>query len=161
MRSFPDRIRQAVSFELIGLFLVTPLGALAFAMPLFDIGVVALFGATLATVWNYVFNLGFDHALLRRTGSARKTMRLRVLHALLFEAGLLALLIPFIAWYLGVGLWLAFTMDVAFAGFYIVYTFVFTWAYDSLFPIPEPGGRTGPPVTPREDTRCRPHPGRS
>ena len=29
-------------------------------------------------------------------------------------------------------------MDLGFAGFYLVYAFVFNWAYDVVFPIPEP-----------------------
>ena len=65
MRKTADRIRHAISFELIGLGLVIPLGTLAFAMPAKDIGVVGVVGATLATFWNYIYNLGFDHLLNR------------------------------------------------------------------------------------------------
>lgn len=136
MRTTSDRIRHAVSFEVIGLLLVTPLGALAFGMPMHDIGVVSIVGATIATLWNYVFNLIFDHALLRLTGRVRKSLPLRIAHAVLFEAGLLAVLLPFIAWYLGVSLVRAFVMDLSFALFYLVYAFVFNWAYDVIFPVP-------------------------
>jgi uncharacterized membrane protein len=136
MRTTPDRIRHAVSFEIIGLILVTPLGAVLFGKPLHDIGVVAIVGATLATLWNYVYNLAFDHAMLRITGAVRKSVKVRVLHAVLFEAGLLAALLPFIAWYLGISLREAFLMDVSFALFYLVYAFVFNWLYDVVFPIP-------------------------
>ncbi len=137
MRSTKDRIRHAVSFEIIGLVLVTPLGAWAFDMKVQHIGVVAVVGATLATVWNYVYNLMFDHAKLWLTGRVGKSPVVRVLHAVLFEAGLLILLIPFIAWYLGVGLLQALMMDIAFAGFYLVYAFVFNWTYDLVLPVPE------------------------
>ncbi len=139
MRKTPDRIRHAISFELIGLLLVTPLGALAFGMPLADIGVVTLFSATIATLWNYLYNLLFDHALLRLTGRLAKSVWMRVLHAVLFEAGLLAILMPFIAWYLEVGLMQAFWLDLSFAIFYLIYAFVFNWAYDLIFPVPEHG----------------------
>lgn len=141
MRTTRDRIRHAVSFEIIGLAFVTPLGAWAFHAPVNEIGVVALVGATLATVWNYVFNLAFDHALLRARGHVRKTLWLRLVHAGLFELGLLVLLMPFIAWYLGVSLIQALLMDISFAAFYVVYAFVFNWAYDLLFPIPATAGR--------------------
>lgn len=141
MRTTADRIRHAISFEIIGLALVTPLGAWAFHASVNEIGVVALVGATLATVWNYVFNLAFDHALLRARGHVSKTPWLRLVHAGLFELGLLVLLMPFIAWYLGVSLLQALLMDVSFAAFYVVYAFVFNWAYDLLFPIPTPAGR--------------------
>ena len=61
---------------------------------------------------------------------------MRGLHALLFEAGLLCLLVPFIAWYLAVPLWQAFMIDLTLAGFYLVYAFGFNWAYDVAFPLP-------------------------
>ena len=137
MRSTPDRIRHALSFEVIGILLVTPLGALAFGHPMAEIGMVALVSATIATGWNYLYNLGFDHALLRLRGRVAKTVPLRVAHALLFEGGLLAILMPFIAWYLGVSLWDAFVMDAAFAGFYLIYAFCFNWGYDVVFPVRE------------------------
>lgn len=137
MRSTPDRIRHAVSFELIGLALITPLGAWAFGMPMTEIGVVGVGSATIATMWNYIYNLGFDHALQRLTGRTLKTLPVRVLHAVLFEAGLVAVLMPLIAWYLQITLLQAFLMDVSFSLFYLVYAFVFNWAYDRLFPLPE------------------------
>jgi uncharacterized membrane protein len=141
MRSTADRIRHALSFELIALAIITPLGAVVFDTPLKEMGVVTVVSATLATGWNYLYNLIFDHAMLRRRGSVLKTPAIRVLHAVLFEAGLLLVLIPFIALYLGVSLWTAFVMDVAFAGFYLIYAFAFNWAYDVIFPIPDPMGR--------------------
>jgi len=137
MRSPLDRLRHALGFEIIGLALLTPLGAFLFGVPIKDMGVVALVGATLATAWNYLYNWGFDHALQRLTGTTLKTLRIRLGHAVLFEAGLLAALLPFIAWYLDIGLWAALIMDLGVAGFYLVYAFAFNWAYDRLFPLPE------------------------
>lgn len=138
MRQTADRIRHAVSFELIALAIITPLGAAVFDTPIKEMGVVTVVSATIATCWNYVYNLMFDHAMLRRRGTVIKTPAIRVLHAVLFELGLLFVLIPFIALYLGVGLWTAFVMDLAFAGFYLVYAFCFNWAYDVIFPVPDP-----------------------
>ncbi|KRB59272.1 hypothetical protein ASE04_26830 [Rhizobium sp. Root708] len=136
MRKTADRIRHAISFELIGLALVTPLGALAFGMPIADIGVIGVAGATLATLWNYIYNLGFDHLMQRLTGGTRKSVAIRVLHAVMFEMGLLLALLPMIAWYLGISVVQALMMDVSFALFYMVYAFVFNWAYDRVFPLP-------------------------
>ena len=138
MRQTADRIRHAISFELIALAIITPVGAHVFDTPIKDMGVVTLVSATIATLWNYAYNLIFDHAMLRARGDVRKTPAIRVLHAVLFEAGLLVVLIPFIALYLGVGLWTAVMMDLAFAGFYLVYAFGFNWAYDVIFPVPAP-----------------------
>lgn len=137
MRKAGDRIRHAVSFELLGLALITPLGTWLFGLTLQDMGIVSVASATIATAWNYVYNLGFDHAMARLAGTTRKSVRVRVLHAVLFELGLLALLMPLIAWYLRISLWEAFWMDAYIAAFYLAYAFVFNWAYDRLFPLPE------------------------
>ena len=87
-------------------------------------------------MWNYLYNWGFDHALKRITGTPVKSMPVRVLHAILFELGLVALLMPFVAWYLGIGIIEALILDISIAIFYMVYGFVFNWAYDRVFPIP-------------------------
>ena len=141
MRSTKDRIRQAFSFELIGILIVTPLFAWGFNHPMGDMGILVVLGATVATAWNYLFNLGFDHLLNWRRGDVRKTLPLRVVHAVLFEATLLVLLLPLFAWWLGVSLAAALVMEISFAAFYMFYAFVFTWGYDILFP-PQQTGRT-------------------
>jgi len=99
--------------------------------------VIGVASATVATVWNYIYNFLFDHAMQRLRGTTRKTFALRVVHAVLFEAGLLGVLLPLFAWYLGISVWQAFVMDVSFAAFYLCYALVFNWAYDRLFPLPE------------------------
>lgn len=137
MRTRSDRIRHAISFEIIGLIISAPAAAFAFGMPIHDMGLVSLVSATIATLWNYVYNLLFDHAMIKIAGSVRKTTAVRVIHAVLFELGILIVLMPFIAWYLNVSLLQAFTMDLSFAVFYMVYAFVFNWGYDQVFPIPQ------------------------
>ena len=137
MRSPLDRLRHALSFEIIALLLVVPLAALLMGLPMQDMGVVGVVSATLATLWNMVYNWLFDHGLRRLTGTTRKTPRIRFLHAILFEGGLLLVLIPFIAWYLQIGLIPAFLLDAGLAGFYLLYAFAFNWAYDWLFPLPD------------------------
>lgn len=137
MRTPKDRIRHAISFEVLGVVTAAPLFALLFDYPLHHMGMVTLIGATCATVWNYVYNLVFDHAMLRWAGTTLKKIRHRIVHALLFEAGLLAVLVPLVALYLGISLLDALILDLALAVFYLVYAFVFNLAYDKLFPLPE------------------------
>lgn len=138
MRSFSDRVRHALMFEAIGLAIIIPGSAWLFDKPMLDMGVVGIFAATVATVWNFLFNLGFDHAMRARYGHTRKALWHRILHTFAFEAGLLAMLLPPIAWYLGMTLWQTFLLDLSIAGFYIVYNFAFNIAYDRLFPLPGP-----------------------
>ncbi|MBN7758237.1 PACE efflux transporter [Nitratireductor aquimarinus] len=137
MRTAADRIRHAVSFELIALLIVTPIASWLFGKPMFEMGIVVVVSATVATAWNYIYNLGFDHALRRFTGSVRKTVLMRVVHAVLFEGGLLVVLMPFTAALLGVPMVEALFVNASFALFYLVYAFVFNWAYDLIFPVPE------------------------
>ena len=137
MRTTADRIRHAVSFEVIGIIIATPLAAFAFHMPGGDSAVIVVASATVAMLWNYIYNLGFDHAMQRLTDGTAKTTRIRVAHAVLFELGLLMIMLPLVAWYLQISIWQALIMDIALALFYMGYAFVFNWAYDRVFPLPE------------------------
>jgi len=135
MRTFRDRVRHALTFEAVALAIFIPGSAALFGRPPGDMGVIGVASATIATLWNFVFNMGFDRALLRLRGSVDKTMALRVAHTFLFEAGLVVMLIPMIAWYLEISLWAALLMDVAIVVFYLVYGFFFNIAYDRIFPL--------------------------
>ena len=137
MRSPLDRLRHALSFEILALLLVIPLGAAAFDEPVADLGVVGVTCATVATAWNLLYNVAFDFALLKMRKTTRKTPAVRVTHAVLFEGGLLVVLAPFIACYLEITLLHAMLMNVAFSLFYVLYALGFNWAYDKLFPLPE------------------------
>ena len=137
MRTTADRIRHAISFEILGILIATPLAAFAFGLHAGDSAVIVVGSATVAMGWNYLFNLIFDRAMDRFTGTTLKSPAQRVLHAVLFELGLLAMLMPLIALYLGISLWHALLLDLGFALFYMVYALAFNWAYDRLFPLPE------------------------
>ncbi len=136
MRSTADRIRHALLFEGLGLAIVVPVGGWAFGLPMHDMGIVAVVSATLATLWTYIYNLIFDKIKYARVGHTAKGLGLRIIHSILFEFGLLLVLMPFLAWYLGITLIQAFWMDIAFALFYLVYAFVYNWLYDIIFPVP-------------------------
>lgn len=137
MRTTIDRIRHAILFELIGLVLLIGGGAILTGFDAHALGVIGVVSSLVATAWNYVYNLMFDRAMLRLRGSTLKTHPIRALHALLFEGGLLVLLLPFVAWMLGVSLWQAFLFDLGIAVFYIVYGYAYNWAYDRVFPVPD------------------------
>ncbi len=136
MRSTADRIRHALVFEGVGLAIVVPMGSWVFSLPMHDMGIVAVVSATLATLWTYLYNLIFDKIMHARVGHTAKGLGLRIAHSILFEFGLLVVLMPFLAWYLGITLIQAFWMDIAFALFYLVYAFVYNWVYDIVFPVP-------------------------
>ncbi|QOT77150.1 PACE efflux transporter [Cupriavidus basilensis] len=145
MRSTKDRIRHTIGFEVIGLLIVAPVGSWVFGFALHQIGILAVVASLIAAGWNYLYNVLFDKAMLRFTGQLRKPVAVRVLHAILFELGLLVVFLPMVAWYLDMSLFDAFIMDIALAAFYVVYAFVYNWAYDTVFPVANAGqgGKTG------------------
>ena len=98
-------------------------------------GGLAIGSSVIALGWNLVFNALFERWERRQPVRGRTALR-RVAHAIGFEGGLLLWLVPFFAWWLGVSLWQALLMDIGFLLFFLVYTFVFTWAFDRLFGLP-------------------------
>ncbi|MBP0620255.1 PACE efflux transporter [Cupriavidus consociatus] len=136
MRTTRDRIRHAVGFEVVGLLIFAPLASWAFGYELHEMGVIGAVASLIATGWNYLYNLLFDKAMLRITGQVRKSVMVRVLHAILFELGLLVVFLPALAWYLNISLIDALIMDIAVAVFYMLYALVYNWLYDIVFPVP-------------------------
>lgn len=134
MRTVADRMRHAIAFEIIGLILVI----IIFAQLGFDAahtGVMGLAFSVIATGWNYIYNVWFDKALLKYTNSTTKKQKHRVLHAILFELGLLWITLPAMAWWLNITFKEAFVMDIGLVVFYLFYAYVFNLAYDKLFPV--------------------------
>lgn len=96
---------------------------------------VAVIISTVAVVWNYIYNTLFERweTLAKVT---QRTWAIRSLHAIGFEAGLFLFCLPlYMLWY-GVGLWQAVVMESALLLFFLVFTFVFTLAFDKLFTLP-------------------------
>lgn len=136
MRTVRDRLRHAIGFELIGLLIAAPLASWLTGVALSHMGPLALFFSVLATLWNYVYNLGFDRLLQQRQGHTRKSLWQRVWHAIGFEGGLLTVALPAMAWWLEISLLEALVLDLGFVLFYLIYAFVYNLLYDRVFPIP-------------------------
>ncbi|MEZ7813678.1 MAG: PACE efflux transporter [Paracoccaceae bacterium] len=132
MRTFKSRLKHTILFEVVALFLILPLGSVIFHIDPWDFGHVAVFATAFAMIWNYFYNVCFDHFMMLAFSNLEKTILIRIGHSILFELGLLVVLAPMIAWYLGISLLAAVFMDVAFSVFYIVYAFFFNWCYDTL-----------------------------
>ena len=141
MRSTADRIRHVILFELIGLIFLVGGGWLVVGFDPHALGVVGVVSSLVATGWNYAYNLLFDRAMLRLAGTTLKSHPIRALHTVLFEGGLLVILLPFVAWMLDISLGRALLFDLSVAAFYVVYGYGFNWAYDRVFPSPEARAR--------------------
>ena len=129
-KSITERIFQAIGFELLAILICTPLLAWIMDKPMLEMGAVTMAIAALALTWNVVFNGLFDR-LLKRFAIVHNAW-VRVVHALLFEGGLVAFGVPLIAWWLQVSLWQAFLLDIGVLLFFLPYTYVYHWGYDVM-----------------------------
>jgi len=119
---------HAVLFEVVANILVfIILMVFASAAPA-QTGVLTLVSSFLAMAWNYLFNLLFD-TVQQRVGF-KKGLLVRSLHAILFEAGLLLVLVPFAAWWLAVTLLAAIRLELGLVLFFLIYTLLFNLAWD-------------------------------
>jgi len=140
LRSFADRLRQIALFEVGGLVLITPPFAWASGVALSESVALLAVLALVAAIWNGSFNTLFDWVDGRLSGRTadRRPLRLRLVHAALFECGLLILTLPVIMYWTGLGWVEALIADIALALAYTVYAFLFNLGYDRLFPIARP-----------------------
>lgn len=151
LRSLPDRLRQIALFEIGGLLLITPPFAWLSGVPATEsLGLLAVL-ALMAAVWNGAYNTTFDWFEGRLTGRTadRRPFRLRCLHAVGFETGLLLMTLPVIVWWTGMGWVDALVADIGLAASYTVYALVFNLGYDRIFPI-TPAVRPGAEARPRD-----------
>lgn len=98
-------------------------------------GAMAVTTSVIAIVWNLVFNWAFERWEARQSVKGRSVMR-RVAHALGFEGGLMVVFVPLFAWWFQVTWLRALVMESGLLVFFMVYTFVYNWAFDRLFGLP-------------------------
>ena len=136
MRTLPDRIRHTILFEAIGLTVFALLGSRLTGQPIEAIGTLGLMFSGLAMSWNLLFNWQFDRWEQKYRPGIKRTVKLRVAHAVLFEFALLTAGAFLITWWLSMPLWDALLLDISSSAFFLIFTFVYNWAYDLVFPIP-------------------------
>ncbi|HTD04747.1 multidrug/biocide efflux PACE transporter [Undibacterium sp.] len=125
-----ERALHAVLFELTAILITAPLLVGMMGISMADAGMLTLFVSMIAMLWNIAFNMLFDRAL----GYWRlvRGLKLRVVHAMLFELGLVLMVVPMAAWWLDVSLLDAFLLDMGLILFFLPYTLIFNWGYDGL-----------------------------
>ena len=129
-RSLRERIGHALAFEGIAVLICAPAMAWFMDKPLLHLGVLTLMFSTVAMLWNMLFNYLFDRAQSRL--GFERGLWARVSHALLFEVGLIVVLVPLAAWWLSIGLLEALLLDIVLILFFLPYTMAFNWIYDVL-----------------------------
>ncbi|MFC5520191.1 multidrug/biocide efflux PACE transporter [Polaromonas jejuensis] len=129
-KSAKERFFHALGFEVLAIAICAPLGAWLLGYSLGHMGLLTLMISLVAMSWNMVFNALFDRAQQRM--GFQRTLVARAVHSVLFEVGLLLAVVPLAAWWLGIGQWEAFVLDIGIALFFLPYTFVFNWTYDQV-----------------------------
>ncbi len=100
-----------------------------------DSGVMAVVASSIAIAWNFTFNWLFEKWEAGQSQKGRSVLR-RIVHAVGFEGGIAAMLIPLMAWWFDITLWQAVVMEAGLLVFFMVYTFGFNWAFDRIFGLP-------------------------
>lgn len=129
-RSPYERTFHAISYEVVGIITSAPIIAFFTGKGLSESGVIALLVSIIATLWNYIYNLGYDK--LRERFAFKKNLFVRILHGTFFEMGLIFLTVPAIALTMGLSMLAAFKLEVAMLFYFFPYTIVFNWGYDKL-----------------------------
>ncbi len=129
-KSFAERCFQAITFEVLAILISAPLLVWLMDVSMAHAGLLTLMISLLAMTWNVIFNALFDR-IERRLGLVR-TFRVRAVHAVAFEAGLIVTVVPLAAWWLNISLLDAFLLDIGVVLFFLPYTFLFNLAYDKL-----------------------------
>ena len=124
------RIVHALNYEIILLVIIALALSFIFELPLEVTGVLGIFMAVTSVIWNMVFNHYFEKFEAKH--QLKRTVRIRILHAIGFEGGLMLATIPMVAYAMNMSLWQAIVLDFSLTLCILVYTFIFQWCYDLI-----------------------------
>lgn len=129
------RLAYATTFEAGGVLLSTAILLLMSGASTGSSLAFSIVASSVAMLWNLVFNAGFEAWESRQSVKGRGIAR-RIVHALLFEGGLVLLLIPLTAWWFSVTLIQALVYEAVLIVAFLLYTYAFTLVFDHLFGLP-------------------------
>ncbi|WP_173911160.1 chlorhexidine efflux PACE transporter AceI [Acinetobacter sp. Marseille-Q1618] len=124
------RIVHALSYEIILLVIIAIALSFIFEVPMEVTGTLGMAMAVTSVVWNMIFNHFFEK--LEYKYKFRRTVGIRILHAIGFEGGLMLATIPMVAYAMDMSLWQAILLDLGMTSCILVYTFIFQWCYDAI-----------------------------
>ncbi|MGR3807331.1 Uncharacterized membrane protein [Pasteurella testudinis DSM 23072] len=128
--SFIERLFHAVLFEVFAVLFSVGLLLLFTQHQVGALSSTIIVISLMAMVWNFIFNWGFDRVF---TGEkVLRSAKVRLLHATLFEGGLLLCTIPVVAYLLQISFYQAFIMDLGLTIFILIYTIIYNWSYDNI-----------------------------
>lgn len=129
-KTLTERVIHAVSFEGFATLILAPTAAWLMQRSVLEMGGLSVLLATLAMVWNLIYNAAFDR--LWPVSRVVRTLKVRALHAIGFESGFILIGVTAVALILGVSLIQAFMLEIGFMLFFLPYTMLFNWVWDTL-----------------------------
>jgi uncharacterized membrane protein len=127
---------QALLYETGAVILVTPIIVWVFDHDVASSFWLSVTMSTIAVVWNYLFNSGFE-AWERKQSVKGRSWQRRLVHGVGFEGGWAIFFVPLIAWWLSVSWWVALITDASLLFVFFIYSIGFTWAFDRVFGLPD------------------------
>ncbi|GAB3042672.1 AceI family chlorhexidine efflux PACE transporter [Acinetobacter apis] len=124
------RLVHAMTYEVILLIIIAIALSTILEMPLEVTGGLGIAMAITSVLWNIVFNTLFEK--FEQKKQLKRTIPVRILHAIGFEGGLLLFTIPMVAYALNISFWNALLLDLAMTICILFYTFIFQWCYDTI-----------------------------
>lgn len=119
-----------MSYEIILLIIIAISLSFIFHVPMEVTGTLGIAMALTSVLWNMLFNHYFEKFEARY--QLKRTIKVRILHAIGFEGGLMLATIPMVAYALDMSLWQAILTDLSMTLCILVYTFIFQWCYDHI-----------------------------
>nr|WP_231039467.1 PACE efflux transporter [Proteus terrae] len=123
----------AITFEILAILLSTVLLAILSQSQSHNSLPVAIAVSVIALIWNYIFNSFFE-LIESKLRIKKRTVMVRLTHAISFELGLFFFTIPLYMWWYNVGFIKAISMEVTILVFFFIYTYLFTLVFDKLCP---------------------------
>ena len=126
--SFKERLIHSILFEIMLITIFTFVLKYITNQDTAKVFTLVISLSIIAVVWNFIYNFIFDKFV---TGKREKrTLKIRSIHAILFEIGLIFPTLPLIAYSLKISLVEAFIMDIGFIIFVLIFTIVYNYIYD-------------------------------
>ena len=121
---------HALSYEVILLVIIALVLSYVFEMPMQVTGGLGIAMAVTSVLWNMLFNHYFEKFEAKH--QLQRTFKIRILHAIAFEGGLMLATIPMVAYALEISLLQAILIDLLMTLSILLYTFIFQYCYDHV-----------------------------
>lgn len=129
-RSITERIFHACTFEFFAIIFTMLIGIFLLNKPISSMGIVSVLISVTALLLNILFNWLFDKLFPFVNGN--RPVKIRILHALGFEATLVLFTVPMLAYILKVSFLEAFMIEAGLLVFFLFYTYLYNWGYDQI-----------------------------